>query len=530
MMMRRLSAAASALLMVLAAPLAAQDAPPSVRVAGGELRGAVADGIAAFKGVPYAAAPVGPLRWRAPQPPSPWTGGRDAAAFRADCLHEPDPGDAAPSAAPLSEDCLHLNVWRPAAPGLLPVLVWIHGGGYMQGGSSPAIYDGSTLAREGLVVVSLNYRLGRLGFFSHPALVHAEEGETGNFALMDQLAALRWVRDNIAAFGGDPAQVTVMGESAGGDAVAHLMTSPRGAGLFGRAVVLSGGGRGPLLGGLPLGAGPDTRSALGVGRVFAEAHGITGDGPDALAALRALPAAMINASVNIPGQRANQRLPESFAKGPILDGAIVVGTPGQVLHAGGARVPLLIGTTGADISLKPLPDADPLSIFGLDRAQAQAAYAAAGAADGMPPAIGADFTMHEPARFAAREVTRAGLPAWLYRFDYVAAFERANTPGAPHATELPYLFGTLAARYPDAVSPQDQAASTLFRQAIARFARSGDPNGPGLPAWPRHDLAHEGIMLFGREGGAQFSPDPWRGRLDAVARAQPSLLPVSAVP
>lgn len=527
MMVRRLSAVASALAVALALPLAAQDAPPpGVRVAEGELRGAAADGIAAFKGIPYAAAPVGWLRWRTPQPPAPWTGRREATGFRADCVHEPDPGDAAPSTAPLAEDCLHLNVWRPAAAGTLPVLVWIHGGGYGQGGSSPALYDGSTLAREGLVVVSLNYRLGRLGFFSHPALLRAKEGETGNFALMDQLAALRWVQDNIAAFGGDPAQVTVMGESAGGDAVAHLMTSPRGAGLFRRAVMLSGGGRRPLLGGLPLDAGPDTRSALGVGRVFAEAHGITGDGPEALAALRALPAATINRGVNVPSQGANGRLPESYAMGPILDGAIVVGTPGQVLHAGGARVPLLIGTTGADISLMA-QDADPFSFFGSDRARAQAAYAAAG---NVPLAIGADFTMQEPARFAAREVTRAGLPAWLYRFNYVAVSERANTPGAPHATELAYLFGTLPARYPGAVAPQDEAASTLFRQAIARFARSGDPNGPGLPAWPRLDPVHEGIMLFGREGGAQFGPDPWRDRLDAVERAQPAPLPVSAAP
>ena len=401
-----------------------------------------------------------------------------------------------------------------------------------RGGSSPAIYDGGALAREGLVVVSLNYRLGRLGFFTHPALLRAEEGETGNFALMDQLAALRWVRDNISAFGGDPAQVTVMGESAGGDAVAHLMTSPRGAGLFGRAVVLSGGGRGPILGGLPLDAGPGTRSASSVGRAFAEAQGIMGDGPETLAALRALPGAPIIRGVNIPGQSADKHLPDTYAMGPILDGAIVMGTPGQVLHAGGARVPLLIGTTGADISLATPPDADPFSVFGPDRAQAQAqaAYAAAGTAEGLPVAIGADFTMQEPARFAAREVTRAGLPAWLYRFDYVALSERANTPGAPHASELAYLFGTLPARYPGAVAPQDQAASTLFRQAVARFARTGDPNGPGLPTWPRHDPAHEGIMLFGREGGARFDPDPWRDRLDMAERAQPARDPPPALP
>lgn len=516
---RLVSATAAALAMALAASLGAQDAPPGVLVAGGALRGAGADGIDTFKGIPYAAPPVGPLRWRAPQPPALWTGQRGAAAFRADCLHDSDPGDAAPSAALLSEDCLYLNVWRPAAPGTWPVLVWIHGGGYMQGGSSPALYDGGALAREGLVVVSLNYRLGRLGFFSHPALLRAADGETGNFAFMNQIAALRWVQDNIAAFGGDPARVTIMGESAGGDAVAHLMTSPRATGLFGRAVMLSGGGRGPILGGLPLDAGPGTRSALSVGRAFAEAQGIMGDGLEALAALRALPAAPIIRGVNVPGLFANKRLPETYAMGPILDGRIVTGTPGQVLRAGGAHVPLLIGTTGADISLATSPDADPFAVFGPDRARARAAYAA----ESVPSAIGADFTMQEPARFAVREVARAGLPAWLYRFDYVAVSERANTPGAPHASELAYLFGTLPIRYPGAVAPQDQAASTLFRQAVARFARTGDPNGPGLPAWPRHDPAHEGIMLFGREGGARFGPDPWRGRLDAVERAQPIL-------
>ena len=209
-------------------------------------------------------------------------------------MQEPERSDGAPPRTTLGEDCLVLNVLRPAATARgekLPVLVWIHGGGYLTGGSSPAIYDGSVFARQGIVFVGFNYRLGRFGFFAHPALIAAKESPIGNFALMDQIETLRWVRRNIGAFGGDPERVTVMGESAGGFSVIILLSSPNARGLFHRAVVLSGGGRSFLLGGKELTGGTSAEtSAAQVGTNFAKSVGISGEGPQALGALRALSA------------------------------------------------------------------------------------------------------------------------------------------------------------------------------------------------------------------------------------------------
>jgi para-nitrobenzyl esterase len=222
---------------------AALGAPP-VRVEGGLVEGAVAGDVLSFKGIPYATPPVGALRWRAPQPVAAWKGARKADAFASDCMQVPFPSDAAPLGTPPAEDCLYLNVWRPATDAKRrPVLVWLHGGGFVNGGSSPAVYDGSAFARRGLVFVSLNYRLGRFGFFAHPALTAAHEGPLGNYGLLDQIAALRWVQRNIARFGGDPARVTLIGESAGGVSVLDLMASPMAKGLFRQTVVMSGGGR-----------------------------------------------------------------------------------------------------------------------------------------------------------------------------------------------------------------------------------------------------------------------------------------------
>jgi len=210
-------------------------ADPVVRKASGPIVGAEKDGVAAFKGVPFAQPPIGPLRWRAPQAPSRWTEPRPAKAYGSDCIEAPSPGDAAPLGGAVSEDCLYLNVWAPAkavgATARLPVMVWIHGGGFVNGGSSPAVFSGDRFARDGVVLVSLNYRLGRFGYFAHPALSaeNADGGKLANYGLLDQIAALRWVQDNIARFGGDPDNVTLFGESAGGISVQVLLRrSPRG--------------------------------------------------------------------------------------------------------------------------------------------------------------------------------------------------------------------------------------------------------------------------------------------------------------
>jgi para-nitrobenzyl esterase len=209
-------------------PAVAASAPsPVVRIAAGQVRGVTRDGLMIFKGIPYAEPPVGPLRWRPPQPAKPWSGVRPAVDYGHDCMQLPFPGDAAPLRTTPSEDCLYLNVWAPAQHSKdLPVLVWIYGGGFVNGGSSPAVYSGAAFARQGIVFVSFNYRLGRFGFFAFPALAH-EDNLFGNYAFMDQIAALRWVRDNIAAFRGNPHAVTIFGESAGGMSVNFLLTSPR---------------------------------------------------------------------------------------------------------------------------------------------------------------------------------------------------------------------------------------------------------------------------------------------------------------
>jgi len=228
-------------------PASPSDPSPRATVEQGRLLGRQADGVASFKAIPYAAPPVGPLRWRAPQPAAAWQGERDAGQVGAICIQPPSEGDPGVGPLPMSEDCLTLNVWTPAERGEepLPVMVWIHGGGLNNGSGTAALYDGANLAKRGVVVVTLNYRLGRLGFFGHPALTAEAGGEeiVGNYGMADVVAALEWVRDNVAAFGGDPGKVTVFGESAGGVMVTRLMISGPARGLFHRAIVQSGLGR-----------------------------------------------------------------------------------------------------------------------------------------------------------------------------------------------------------------------------------------------------------------------------------------------
>jgi para-nitrobenzyl esterase len=248
----------------------------TVTVTGGAVKG-VADGaVTAFKGIPYAAKPTGQNRWRAPQPVVAWKGVRDASSFGHDCAQAPFPPDAAPITTQPAEDCLYLNVWKPTAAtatSKLPVMVWIHGGGFVNGGSSPGVYSGAKFARDGIVFVSLNYRLGRFGFFAHPGL--AAEGLGGNFGFLDQIAALKWVRANVAKFGGDPARVTVFGESAGGMSMHMLLQSPMARGLYNQIAIESGGGRNSTL------PQPTMAKAARIGNIFAP--GLTA------AQLRALP-------------------------------------------------------------------------------------------------------------------------------------------------------------------------------------------------------------------------------------------------
>lgn len=513
-------------------PTAAPSGPP-VTVRDGTLAGASENGVFAFKGIPYAAPPVGNLRWMPPRPAAAWSGVREARAYGHDCMQAPFPLDAAPLRTEPSEDCLYLNVWRPANGAKnLPVVVWIYGGGFVNGGSSPAIYDGTRFAQNGIVFVSFNYRLGRFGFFGFPALTAADpNGLLGNYGYMDQIAALKWVRANIAAFGGDPNAVTVFGESAGGASVHMLLTSPLARGLFERAVVESGGGRDDLMGTRRLSEDlPGNPSLQTIGVNFARSVGIDGTDAVGLAKLRALPADKIVDGLNM-GTMSPKSRPQTYG-GPIEDGKLVTRSPQQTYQAGDeASVPIMIGANSADLGFFfPKTKTEAFASFGTEAAQARRAYDPTGAAPLRAVAweIGMDQMMVEPACFTVREFSAQGLPAYEYRFSYVAPAEAAaldksgfgammGIKGAPHASEIPFVFDTVKAAYGEDTTPADEAMAAKMHAYWVNFARTGNPNGGALPLWPAYDRKADTLMDFTQDGGPVAEKDPWRTRLDVTA-------------
>jgi para-nitrobenzyl esterase len=525
-MLKRVLPLAAALCAVLfASAVTAAPAPSLVRVETGQLQGAVSDGVVAFKGIPFAEQPVGDLRWRPPQNAKPWTGVRPALKNGHDCLQSEIKGDPG-MGTDLGEDCLYLNVWRPAqaSAGKLPVMVWIYGGGLVNGGTQPAIYQGDAFARQGVVFVSINYRLGRFGFFAHPALTAEHPDELkGNYAYMDQLAALRWVQRNIAAFGGDPKQVTLFGESAGGFSVHTLIASPLGKGLFQRAIVESGGGR------TAEGAAPSVKAAEATGLAFAKAQGIEGTDAAALAKLRALPASAVTGNLNMYTSNANA---PTYA-GPMTDGKLIVETP-QAAYLGRrqAKVALITGANGADLGFNFSPTLDALMApFGANKAKALAAYDPQGTGNlaQIRNKVGMDQLMEEPARFDAATFAAQGLPSYEFRFDYVGEALKARAPnGAPHASEIPFVFDKYGAPYIAMVAATHSGEASAKDEAVARtmhgywlnFAKTGDPNGAGLPRWPRYSAAKDELMIFRRDGVAAATPDPLKARLDLVAATQ----------
>jgi para-nitrobenzyl esterase len=343
-----------------------------VRVDGGDLQGVVADGVESFKGIPFAAPPVGDLRWRPPQPPARWTGVRQAADFAADCMQGrfgPPPSAAGAHAPPApSEDCLYLNVWRPAAPTVrnLPVMVWIYGGGFVGGSSSSPNTSGVGFARQGVILVAMNYRVGRFGFFAHPALSREGPDETkGNYAYMDQIAALQWVKRNIAGFGGNPNNVTIFGFSAGGVSVHSMLASPQARGLFHKAIAESGGSRDSVLTARPMskdGVDPNYPvSAETIGSQFARSMGIEGTDQDALAKLRSLSAEQVLRGAP-PQPGANVR---SYETTPILDGKLITETAESAYRARRQpRVPFLAGSNSADTAGNRIKAASKDELFG----------------------------------------------------------------------------------------------------------------------------------------------------------------------
>jgi para-nitrobenzyl esterase len=446
-------------------------APPvQVRIHTGIVEGSAEGSVLSWKGIPFAASPVGPLRWRAPQPAKDWTGVRPAKAYAHDCMQVPFPSDAAPLGTPPAEDCLYANVWRPAGTSTkMPVIFWIYGGGFVNGGSSPPTYSGENLAKRGIVFVSANYRVGRFGTFAHPQLTAAnpDKGLLGNYGILDQIAALQWVKRNIAAFGGDPGNVTIIGESAGGMSVHALVTSPLSRGLFAKAVVMSGG------------AAEDAEglSIADVEKIytgFAASKGIAADDPKALDKLRAMSAEEITDGLSMMQLFRPPTGPRTFA-GPFVDGKIVVDQAKAYSSGDFARVPMLIGATSADSGGK----------FG---------FMVAGA-------------RHVSGRIAAQNN-----PVWEYRFSYVA--QSVGQPGAQHATDIPFFFDTQAIKYGDKTTARDNQVGKLISSYIVNFAKTGDPNGPGLAKWPRYSAANDTLLDFTDVGTAVAERDRWGQEID----------------
>jgi para-nitrobenzyl esterase len=515
-------------LVCLMATLPVVAGPEEVKIDTGKLKGALSGSIVSFKGIPFAAPPVGANRWRAPQPVKAWDGVRPAREYGPDSMQVPFPGDAAPLGVTPSEDSLYLNVWAPAkTSGKAPVMVWIYGGGFVNGGSSPAVYDGSKFAESGVVLVSFNYRLGRFGFFAHPALSkESPQGPLGNYAFMDQIAALRWVQKNIAAFGGDASNVTIFGESAGGISVLTLLTSPEAKGLFHKAIVQSGGGR-SLMG--PLRHIRESKdklpSAEALGLEFAKQHGITGEDAVALEALRKLPAEKVLDGLNMATMWAGGKT----YPGMMQDDRIVIETAEAALKAGRqAKVPLMAGATNNDIGFSFARSVEEIfAPFGPGAAKAQAIYDPKDTKDvrALGAMVASDKSMVEPARFVVRAMRAAGQPAFEFRFSYVAESMRKQWPGAPHATEIPFVFNTVQARYGKDLAKADQAAAEAALAYWVAFARTGNPKVEGLPVWPLHDAATDGLLDF-TNGGVVAGPDPWKARLDLIAaQAEPPVKP-----
>ena len=476
------------------------DPEAPVAVTGGEVRGglsAVNPDIVAFKGIPFAAPPVGDLRWRPPQPVAAWDGVRDASEPGSSCV--PNPGDAT------GEDCLYLNVWAPRETSEpLPVLFWIHGGGFSSGSGSTPIYDGARLAAEGAVVVTINYRLHVFGFLAHPALsAESAHGASGNYGLLDMVAGLEWVRDNIASFGGDPDRVTIFGESAGGGAVMSVMLMPQAGGLFHGAIAQSNWIHGWDRALDAPARGWEAAEVQGL-RVSA-ALGIAGDEEDPLAAMRAAGATDVLKAANADGGSPFLRTGNVWA--PNVDGWAIPDDPLAMYREGRQHaVPLVTGMNGNEGSMMTrgmnITDAEAFEAHVRtvypDLADEMLAHYDASSPETAKAAI--DKVIHDlffagPVRAQAEAQTATGAPTWLYHFTHVPPTAWGAELGSHHAAELVYVFGTLAPREEgdeSALGPfaagdfteADMQLSETMRAYWVQFAATGNPNREGLPAWP----------------------------------------------
>ncbi|MBT8184360.1 MAG: carboxylesterase family protein, partial [Eudoraea sp.] len=523
------------LVLVISLTIAAQEnITNAVRVTTklGNIRGVNEGDVASFKGIPFAAPPLGEYRWRPPQPLSAWEGELDATEYGANCAQSGWGGEPGTISEGSSEDCLYLNVWKPADANMganLPVMVWIHGGGFVGGsGSGPGI-AGIEFAKQGVILITINYRLGRLGHFAFPALSAEQPKEPkGSYAYMDQIAALQWVQQNVAAFGGNPDNVTIFGFSAGGVSVHSLMTIPAAKGLFHKAISESGGARDGVLTGRPIkkeNADPFyTVSAETIGINFAKKHGIEDTDADALAKLRALPVEKIVDS----GQESDGEGGPRTYSGPILDGALVVETAESAYNAGRQmQIPLMIGSNSAEIGGSFVNNSktkeELFSLFGEFKEEAKAAYDPDGSKEfeEVITKFNTDWVWGEPGRFAARAFVEAGELAYIYHFGFVPDPMRERMKyGAGHGSEVGYVFNNLDARWGNPeTTPEDKKVAEIMNAYWLNFAKTGDPNGDGLPQWPVYNPKNGEILDIQLDGKAVGKPDPRQPRLDVIEKA-----------
>ena len=479
---------------LISAPLPAAEAPPTADIASGRLSGLhdAKTGLNEFKGIPYAAAPIGALRWKPPQPAPAWKEPRKAERFGPRCMQRPIFSDMVFRSDGISEDCLYLNVWTPAsAKGKrLPVLVYFYGGGFVGGDGSEPRYDGASLAQRGIVTVTVNYRLDVFGFLATPELAaESPQHAAGNYGLLDQYAALAWVKRNIAAFGGDPQQVTIGGESAGSMSVSSLMASPLSKGLMQRAI----GESGAMLGNLrprPL------AQTMREGEAFQQSVSAR-----SLKELRGISAqALLDAA-------GKQGVPEF---GPTIDGYFFARSPEDIYAAGEqARIPLLLGANSQEGSYAGLLDKQPPTpanyrvavqkqfgahaedILKLYPGTSEAQIKASGSA-----LAGDHFIAYSTWRWMQLQRKTSPAPVYYYYFEQARPAKRDGSAGpdagAVHSGEIEYALGNLPGNQVYAWTPADQQVSTVMQGYWANFIKTGDPNGAGLPRWP---------AVAGKDGG-----------------------------
>ncbi|MES2472478.1 MAG: carboxylesterase family protein [Pseudomonadota bacterium] len=484
---------------LVALPAAAQD-QPRARVAQGELSGMRERGTNAFLNVPFAAAPVGDLRWKAPAPPPAWSGARDASKPGPACM-QPDAKPLGPWSMeyligpPYSEDCLNLNVWTTAKPGAgQAVVLFVPGGGFNAGGANVPVYNGANMAKSGIVVVTMNYRLTAAGFMTHPELTR-EAGHSGNYGLMDVIAALSWIKANIAAFGGDPAKVTVMGQSAGAGAINALLRSPEAAGLF-RAAILNSGVR--------------QRTALQTSaeRETAGVEWAAAKGATTLAQMRALPSSALVPTGN------------DFRFRPTMDSHVVPSANAPILH----DVPIMTGwnagegtTPQGKLMNQPISRAEFEAWAGADAKDLLALYPSGDDATSAMHAAGHDSLMMGTVAWA---IARGGkAPLYLFDFEHVMPGAQALTHGSYHTSELPYVFDTLhTLKRPWTI---DEFVAGVMQTYFVRFIMTGDPNNPHLPHWSAFDPAKNEVMAISNSTGMRPVTAPAKAAYFRRVNAKP---------